>query len=275
MSDPSYDEKIRTLEARLAEHGSVLVAFSGGVDSALVLAASVAVLGTDPRRVLAVTAESASLPPGELEVAREIATSLGVRHRVVETAEMEREEYRRNGPDRCYFCKAELYTVLESLRAELGLSIVADGFNASDVGDHRPGAQAARERRVVSPLQEAGLLKDDVRRRARELGLRVWDKPSLACLSSRIPHGTRVEPEILARVGAAESFLHTLGLGQLRVRHHGELARIELDPTDIERAAGELREAIEGELRRLGYRFICLDLTGYRTGSLNPVSSTL
>lgn len=271
MSEPTYTEKIRALEALIERQGSVLVAFSGGVDSALVLAESVAVLGHDRRRVLAVTAESASLPPGELVAAREIAAALGVEHRVVTTAEMEREEYRRNAPDRCYFCKTELYTVLEGLRSSLGLTVVADGFNASDVGDHRPGARAGVESGVLSPLREAGLLKGDVRRRARELGLKIWDKPSLACLSSRIPHGTRVEPELLAQVGEAEAFLRRLGFEQVRVRHHGEIARIELEPADIDRAAGELREPIQTELRRLGYRFVCLDLEGYRTGSLNPV----
>ncbi|MEQ8765984.1 MAG: ATP-dependent sacrificial sulfur transferase LarE [Planctomycetota bacterium] len=269
----SYAEKVSALERIIAKHGSGLVAFSGGVDSALVLAASVHVLGVDPERLIAVTAESASLPPGELAAAKQIATELGVTHRIVETDEMQREGYRRNGEDRCYFCKTELYTVLEGLRVELGLAAVFDGFNASDVGDHRPGARAAQERAVISPLREAGLEKDDVRRRAKELGLTIWDKPSLACLASRIPHGTRVEPALLDQVGAAEAFLKSRGFRQVRVRHHGEVARVELEPHEIARAATDEREAIEAELKRLGYRFVTLDLAGYRTGSLNPVTT--
>jgi pyridinium-3,5-biscarboxylic acid mononucleotide sulfurtransferase len=246
--------------------GSVLVAYSGGVDSTLLLRLALDELGAG--RAAAVLASSPAYPEEEQEAARALARTLGARLEEVETREVELEAYRRNLPDRCFHCKEELFETLEPVRRRLGLAHLAYGATADDAGDHRPGHGSAVRRGVRFPLLEAGLGKGEIRAAARGLGLPNWDKPSFACLSSRIPHGTAVTPEALRRIGAAESALKRLGLRQVRVRHHGDVARIEVEPEDM---AGLLarREAVVRGVRAAGYAFVALDLEGYATGSLN------
>ncbi len=260
--------KLRRLEDAIRAPDGVVVAFSGGADSALVAAVAGRVHGD---RALAVTAVSPSLPPGELRGARSFAERIGVRHRTVRTAELDVEAYRANGPDRCYHCKAELYGVLAGVARQEGLPAIASGTNLDDLSDVRPGLRAAAERGVIEPLVQAGFRKADVREVSRELDLPTWDKPASACLSSRFAYGITITTEGLARVGRAETALKALGFGQVRVRDHGETARIEVDPADLPRLAEpEAREAIVKELKALGYRFVTMDLEGFRSGSLNP-----
>ena len=259
------------LLALLGEMESVAVAFSGGIDSTLVAQAARLALGD---RAIAVTAVSPSLASGELDEARDLARQIGIAHRVIETREFEREEYLRNAPNRCYFCKTELYTRLGERRDELGVRWIVNGANVDDLGDYRPGLQAAGEHAVRSPLVEAGLTKADVRALARVYGLPTWDKPASPCLSSRIAYGVAVTPERVARIDAAERFLkEQLGLRELRVRcEAGELARIELPIDAITRLTDPfLRTAVAARLRELGFRRITLDLEGFRSGSLNDL----
>lgn len=248
------------------------VAFSGGVDSAVVAQAAFLALGD---RALAVTGVSASLASGELELAREIAAQIGIRHEVVSTDELARAGYVQNSPDRCYHCKTELYTKLTELAPRFGVSVLLNGANLDDLGDYRPGMRAAGEFRVLSPLADCGLNKADVRELARHWNLPCADKPATPCLSSRIAYGEQVTPERLARIDQAEVFLKELGLGEIRVRlHAGELARIEV-PLEIlsKLAQPELRGQITERLRSLGFRFVTLDLQGFRSGSLNSLLS--
>jgi uncharacterized protein len=260
--------KLELLRGILASMDGAVVAFSGGADSALVAAMAAKTLG---ERALAVTAVSPSLPPGELDGARTFANSLGIRHRSVRTHELDREGYLANGPDRCYHCKSELYDVLLDVARQEGVSVVLSGANVDDLGDLRPGLRAAAERGVRHPLVEAGLTKWDVREASRFLGLPTWDKPASACLSSRIPHGVRITVEELSRVGRAERALKALGFSQVRVRVHGEVVRIEVEPEDLSRlASGEVRARAVEALKGLGYRFVALDLEGFRSGSMNP-----
>jgi uncharacterized protein len=220
--------------------------------------------------LIAVTAVSETYPEGELIAAQEIARSLGVTHRIVHTEELASEDFARNPPDRCYHCKKELFEKLRRLAADEGVSFVMDGSNADDLRDHRPGRKAAAEFSVRSPLVEAGFTKAEVRERARALGLTAWDKPSLACLSSRIPYGTRITPELIRAVGAAEEQLRAFGFGQARVRHHGDIARIEVMQEDFAKFLNRaVAEKIVARFRELGYIYICLDIEGYRTGSMN------
>lgn len=249
--------------------GSALVAFSGGVDSTFLLKVAAEALGD---RAVGVTARSDSYPERELEEAKQLAQQIGARHIVVDTGEMQREEYVANPVNRCYFCKTELWDTLLPIAREGGYQALLDGFNADDTGDYRPGAIAAREHRVRSPLLEVGLTKREIRGLSRAMGLPTWDKPAMACLSSRVPYGERISREKLDQIDRAEQLLRDLGYRQVRVRHHGDVARIELPPEDIPRFIGEeLAAPIANRLRGLGFRYATLDLEGYRTGSLNEV----
>lgn len=245
---------------------SVLVAYSGGVDSSLLLRLALDELG--PERAVAVLASSPAFPDEEQEEARALAAGLGARLVEVDTHELELATYRRNLPDRCFHCKEELFDVLEPVRQRLGLAHLAYGATADDEGDHRPGHRSAVRRGIRFPLLEAGLGKGEVRATARRLGLPNWDKPSFACLSSRIPHGTEVTVEALRQVGAAEAAVHALGFRQVRVRHHGEVARVEVEAAEMERLLARRKEVVAG-VRGAGYAFVAMDLEGYATGSLN------
>lgn len=261
--------KLDVLRASLASMESVLVAYSGGVDSAFLLKVAHDVLR---ERAVAVTALSESYPRAELDEGKRVADLIGARQIFVETRELDVEGYRENTPERCFFCKDELFAKLEPVAAREGLRVVVYGEIADDRDDHRPGARAAKERGVRAPLAEAGFGKLEIRRLSRELGLPTWDKPSMACLSSRVPYGTNVDPETLRKIEAAEDVLRALGLRQYRVRHHGEVARVEVDPRDIEELArSPLRETLVERIKAAGYRYVALDLQGYRTGSLNEV----
>ena len=252
---------------------SCAVAFSGGVDSAVVAKAAQLALGD---RAVAVTGTSASLAAGELAQAKSLAALIGIRHLVIETDELANPDYVRNAPDRCYHCKTELYTQLERRREELGVAVIANGANRDDLGDYRPGMQAAAEHQVRSPLAECGLTKADVRRLAAEWELPVWDKPATPCLSSRLAYGESVTPERLEMIDRAEQYLRQQGLSTLRVRYHqGDLARIEVPIAAIERLCqGEVRDALVAELTRLGFKYVTLDLEGFRSGSQNRVLPT-
>lgn len=261
--DPGRLERAREIVRSL---GSVLVAYSGGVDSSLLLKLAVDELG--PGRAVAVLASSPAYPEQEQEEARALARAMGAPLVEVETHEVELDAYRRNLPDRCFHCKEELFETLEPMRRDLGLAHVAYGATADDAGEHRPGHGSAVRRGVRFPLLEAGMGKGEIRAAARGLGLSNWDKPSFACLSSRIPHGTEVTTEALTRIGDAEASLKALGFRQVRVRHHGEVARVEVDQADMERLLA-MRTEVVARVRDAGYTFVALDLEGYATGSLN------
>jgi pyridinium-3,5-biscarboxylic acid mononucleotide sulfurtransferase len=246
--------------------GSALIAFSGGVDSTLLLKLSLEELGT--AGAIAVLASSPAYPEEEQVEARALARSLGAQLHEVTTSEVEQESYRRNNPDRCFHCKEELFSTLEPLRQSLGLAHLAYGATADDAGDHRPGHGSAVRRGVRFPLLEAGMGKAEIRAAARRLGLPNWNKPSFACLSSRIPHGTEVTVSALRQIGAAEAAVKVLGFRQVRVRHHGDVARIEVDRDEMEHAFAR-REDLLAAVRAAGYAFVALDLEGYQTGALN------
>ncbi len=264
-------QKLAALDARLRELQSALVCYSGGVDSALVLAAAHRALGP---RAIGMTAVSASLAPAELEGANRVAKEIGADHRLVESHEVDDPAYIKNAPDRCFHCKSELYRIAQAKRAEWGLASIVNGTNVDDLGDYRPGLDAAREAGVVSPLVELGFSKADVRDGANALGLGVWDKPAAACLSSRIPYGTSVTKERLAQIAGFELALRGMGFRQVRVRYHGDLARIEVGTDELGRAAEEgRRQAIVAAGKDHGFKYVTLDLLGYRVGSHNEVLS--
>src|SRR5215467_2268351 len=260
------NEKARALQNTITSLGSVVVAYSGGVDSAYLAYVANRTIGD---RALAVTADSPSYPDRHRQLAIRIARDFGLRHQIIQTSELERPEYRANPANRCYYCKHELYTHLSQIAASHG-AVVVDGNNADDRGDYRPGRQAAREFGVRSPLDEVGLTKDEIRALSRDAGLPTWDEPASACLSSRIPYHSEVTDEKLRTIERAEQALRALGFRVFRVRHHDDLARIEIARDEMARALDpEIAASIVRELKAAGYKYVSLDLQGYRTGSLN------
>jgi uncharacterized protein len=267
---PALVAKRDRLLAVLGELPGAAVAFSGGIDSTVVARAAVQALGA---RAVAVTADSPSVPRSELAEAKDLARRIGIRHVVVATEEFDNPDYQRNDGTRCYHCKTELYSSIERRLPELGVSVVVSGANLDDRGDYRPGLVAAAEHAVRHPLQEAGFTKADVRAVARSWGLPTWDKPAAPCLSSRLAPGLAVTPERARRVEEAEALLRSLGLRECRVRYHeGDLARVEVPVAEVARLAAEpVRGELARELRRLGFKFVTLDLDGFRSGSLNEL----
>jgi uncharacterized protein len=261
--------KMRDLEERLAGLDNLMVAYSGGVDSAFLAATAHRVLGD---RMLAVLADSASLARRDMEQARAFAESIGMPLRVVQTEELERPEYARNDADRCFHCKDELFHVMESLGAQLSFTSIAYGMNADDTRDFRPGQRAARDHAVLAPLAEAKLTKDEIRGLARAAGYTLWDRPAAPCLSSRVEYGRAVTREVLEQVEKAEESLRGLGFREMRVRHHGNIARVEIARHELPRALSmEMLDAIHAALRQVGFQYITLDCAGFRSGSLNAI----
>lgn len=264
----SLHKKNEKLGIILKEMGRCMIAFSGGVDSAFLLARALQVLGDN---VLAVTASSETFPQREFDEAVALAKKLKAPHLTINIKEFENENFIKNDKNRCYFCRTGLFERLVKLAHEKGYPYIVDGTNASDVGDYRPGMKALKEKGVRSPLKEAGLTKDDIRKLSKEMNLPTWNKPSFACLSSRIPYGTRITKEAINQLDLAENYLlKEIGLYQVRVRHHGQMARIEVDSDDFMKVV-ERREEINNKLKQLGFHYVTLDLQGYRTGSMNEV----
>lgn len=261
--------RLEAMRAKIRGLGSALVAFSGGVDSTFLLKIAVEELG---EQAVALTALSASVAPDEREEAQALARQLGATHLLVDSKELDDPRYAANPSNRCYFCKNELFTLTEAKRAELGLAAVLDGFNADDKKDHRPGHQAAREHRVVSPLAEAGLTKNEIRAWSHRLGLPTWDKPQMPCLAPRLPYGTQVTVERLNKIGAAEKAVRALGFVNFRVRYHDDVARLEVAAEELPRMLEPAtRAAVSAAIKGAGFAFVAVDLEPFRSGRLNDV----
>jgi pyridinium-3,5-biscarboxylic acid mononucleotide sulfurtransferase len=269
MAKLHVEEKLEQLKKTLSEMGTVLIAYSGGVDSSFLAVTAHEVLGQNS---LAVFASSPVAPPMEKEAAGSLAHQFDLRFKTIESNEMANPDFVANPPERCYYCKRELFSELKPIALAEGLKWVADGTNADDLSDYRPGRKASAEAGIRSPLLEVGLTKAEIRQLSRARGLPTWDRPASPCLASRIPYGIPVTAETLNKIARGEKYLHSLGLRQVRLRHHGDIARIELDQPDMAKIIKtDIRQGIIEHFKALGYKYVTLDLTGYRTGSLNEV----
>lgn len=267
----SLEDKYKKLEDLLREMGEIVIAYSGGVDSTFLMRVAVDVLGD---KALGILATSATYPTREFKEAVALAEKMGAQLRIIETKETDNIKFSENPPDRCYFCKSELFTKVQEIAQVEGIKFIADGSNLDDVGDFRPGMRALKEQQVRSPLKEAQFTKNDIREMSRRLGLPTWNKPSLACLSSRFPYGSGIDLKKLTMVDRAENFLQDLGFSVVRVRHYEDTARIELSDQEISRfLEPEIRNRVVKEFKDIGYKYVTLDLQGYRTGSMNEVLS--
>jgi len=262
-------EKYQVLKDNMKRRGSAAIAFSGGVDSTFLVKVAHEVLGD---KMIAVTATSSTYPERELKEAIKYAKDMGVKHLIISSEELDIEGFASNPTNRCYYCKKELFTKINAIAKENGVEYVFDGSNIDDDGDYRPGMQAARELEVISPLKEAKLTKDDIRELSKDLGLPTWNKPAFACLSSRFPYGNEITAPKLKMVDEAEQFLLDMGIRQVRVRHHGEIARIEVAPEErVQFFDAEVMDRIGERFREIGFTYVTLDMLGYRTGSMNEV----